>query len=111
MFGMLDEDHYADPDGPDPKQKKREKRPPREEPADAFEYTSREQNAEIGSMLKKAVKQSRLRLAGVLFFALATLYLALRRPTPRSIRISCGRGATASFISLSICRCCCSSRR
>lgn len=80
VFGMLDEDHYADPDGPDPKQKKREKRPPREEPADAFEYTSREQNAEIGSMLKKAVKQSRLRLAGVLFFALATLYLALAAP-------------------------------
>ena len=80
VFGMLDEDHYADPDGPDPKQKKREKRPPREDPADAFEYTSREQNAEIGSMLKKAVKQSRLRLAGVLFFALATLYLALAAP-------------------------------
>ena len=80
VFGMLDEDHYADPDGPDPKQKKREKRPPREEPADAFEYTSREQNAEIGSMRKKAGKESRLRLAGVLFFALATLYLALAAP-------------------------------
>ena len=81
VFDMFDEDHYADPDGPDPvKPKKKEKRQLREDPADAFEYTSREQNAEIGSMLKKAVKQSRLRLAGVLFFALAALYLALASP-------------------------------
>ncbi|MFR5865489.1 MAG: hypothetical protein ACLUFV_10255 [Acutalibacteraceae bacterium] len=100
VFGMLDEYHYAYPDGPDPKQKKREKRPPCEDPADAFEYTSREQNAEIGSMLKKAVTEPPVWRACC--FALATLYLSWRRPTPRSIWFL-RPGATASFISLSIC--------
>ena len=45
-----------------------------------YEYTSKEQNAEITTMLKKAIRQSRLKLGGVLFFSLITLYFALATP-------------------------------
>ena len=96
VFDMFDEADYADPDGPDPvKPKKKEKRQLREDPADAFEYTSREQNAEIGSMLQKS-RQAKpsaaggravLRAGGAVSGAcLARLSVPFRFPAPGALR-------------------------
>lgn len=83
-LGMIedDEDDAAEGTVPSERERRRQEKERREAEREKheYEYTSKEQNAEITTMLKKAIRQSRLKLGGVLFFSLITLYFAFATP-------------------------------
>lgn len=78
-FNMMDEGRYdIDEFLKNEKEKiKKHKKNKKLNSEKEYEYTSRDQNTEINTMLKKAIRYSRIKLIAVIVFALAIFYLEL----------------------------------
>ncbi|PKM62797.1 MAG: hypothetical protein CVU97_03625 [Firmicutes bacterium HGW-Firmicutes-21] len=77
-FNMMDESRYdIDEFLKKEKEKTKQKKKKSKVAEQDYEYTSREQNTEINTMLKKAIRRSGIKLITVVIIALAVLYIEL----------------------------------